>query len=98
MVIEWLEFKVERSIQAHFLECDRQIWTAALATCPGYHSKEVWQNPQDPDTVIVMVRWTSRDQWQSIDPQWLAELEAQFQGAVGAGYSLEVVKEFTVLA
>ncbi|MGA1284082.1 MAG: TIGR03792 family protein [Prochlorothrix sp.] len=98
MVIEWLEFKVERSIQTHFLECDRQIWTAALATCPGYHSKEVWQDPKDLNKIIVMVRWTSRDQWQSIDPQWLAELEAQFQGAVGAGYSLVVVKEFVVLA
>lgn len=97
MVIEWLKFRVERSVQARFLHYDRQIWTTALATCPGYHSKQVWRDAADPLSLIVVVHWTQRDLWKAIDPQWLADLEAQFQAAVGAGYTLQDAKEFSAI-
>ncbi|MEB3274685.1 MAG: TIGR03792 family protein [Prochlorothrix sp.] len=96
MVIEWLEFRVDPAVRSQFLHHDRQIWTTALSTCPGYHSKEVWQDHTDPRRIVMVIRWQSRDQWKAIDPLWLETLETQFRAAVGEHYTLETVREFSL--
>ncbi|KKJ01713.1 TIGR03792 family protein [Prochlorothrix hollandica] len=94
MVIEWLKFWVEPQYHQRFLHWDAALWTAALATCPGYHSKEIWQDPADPCSLIVVIRWHDRQQWKAIDPQFLAQVEQAFTEAMGNHYQLQEMREF----
>ncbi len=96
-VVEWLRFEgvVDRD---RFIAVDEQVWTAALAQCPGFLSKAAWCPPQEPGTVIFVIHWQSRELWKGIDPAWLGAIEAEFQAQVAMAYQLVEVKEFQVQA
>jgi uncharacterized protein (TIGR03792 family) len=83
MAIEWLKFIVSPELREKFIEKDAQIWTAKLATYPGYLGKEIWLNPDRPEEIIMIVRWESREQWKSIPLQDLEETERQFAKQMG---------------
>jgi uncharacterized protein (TIGR03792 family) len=48
-----------------WLKRDAEIWTPALAAHDGYISKEVWPSIDNPDDVVIIVRWESLAQWKS---------------------------------
>lgn len=88
LVIEWLKFKVVAELREQFVQQDNEIWTAALATYPGFLGKEVWISPDDLTQIVTVVRWESAEQWHSIPPAELAQVEARFAAAMGDTYEL----------
>lgn len=96
MVIEWLKFQVPVEERELFIQVDDEIWTSALQTYPGFISKETWISPVEEEAVIFVIRWRTREEWKAIPAEDLANIEAQFDGALDFEYTLEESKEFQV--
>ncbi|HEY9763444.1 MAG TPA: TIGR03792 family protein [Trichocoleus sp.] len=94
MVIEWLKFRMAPENREQYIQLDTDIWTAALQGYPGFVSKEVWIDPADAETVICVIRWSSREQWKSIAEAELAKVTQAFDQALGFTYELVESKEF----
>lgn len=84
MVIELLRIEVSPQYREQYLQLDKEIWTAALAKCPGFLGKEVWLNPDNPSEAILIIRWNSQQEWKSISIELLNETERQFARATGS--------------
>ena len=78
MVIEWLKFTVDYKSREQFVQKDEAIWTANLATYPGFLGKEVWIEPDAPNKIIFVIRWQTRQQWKSIPMKDLVAIEKNF--------------------
>lgn len=78
MIIEWLKFKVDAKSREEFIARDQSIWTAFLSSIPGFLSKEVWIEPNAPDRVIFVIRWQTREDWQSIPNKELRKVDKRF--------------------
>ena len=97
MVIEWLKFKVPSEFRENFIQKDEQIWTKKLAKYPGFLGKEVWINPQVADEVIIVIHWNTRENWQSVPPKILVEIEKQFSQEMGPNnYKMIEIGEYQV--
>lgn len=97
MVIEWLKFHVNPKLREQFVEQDQAIWTKTLSQQPGFLGKEIWINPTDPNEVVVVIRWQTREQWDAIAPALLAETEKRFQQAMGKDtYEMLEAKELHI--
>ena len=99
MVIEWLKFRVDPDSREQFIQQDEAIWTAALATYPGFLGKEVWIEPNDLDKVIFTIRWQTREQWKSIPASDLAKIEQRFSTKMremNIKYKMIESKEFQI--
>lgn len=99
MVIEWLKFKVDSNSREKFIQKDEAIWTAFLATNPGFLGKEVWIEPNEPDKVIYTIRWQTREQWKSIPQAQLNATEQKFSAAMNEmniNYKMIESKEFQI--
>ena len=99
MVIEWLKFKVDSDSREQFVQQDEKIWTASLATYPGFLGKEVWIEPNTSDTVIFVIRWQTREQWKSIPIKDLAEIEREFSAVMSKDnirYKMIESKEYQI--
>ena len=99
MVIEWLKFKVDSNSREQFIQQDEAIWTASLATYPGFLGKEVWIEPNAPDRVIYTIRWQTREQWKSIPAKDLANIEQRFSTKMremNIKYKMTESKEFQI--
>ncbi len=96
--VEWLKFRVPPQEQAFFLQKDDEIWTPVLASSPGFVGKEAWQHPYHADEVILVIRWTSRDDWKAIPEDLLDQTTQRFNEAVGADYPLLEATEFRPIA
>lgn len=83
MVIEWLKLRVSPELRDQFIQKDADIWTSMLASYPGFLSKEVWINPDVPTEIVLIIRWATREQWQSIPSEQLAQTEQQFAQEFG---------------
>lgn len=99
MVIEFLKIEVTGENREKYLQLDQEIWTKALAKCPGFLGKEVWINPDKPTEVILIIRWASRKEWKSISAQLLEKIEQQFALAIGSiGHQIVESIEYEVIA
>ena len=99
MVIEWLQFTVDSESREQFVREDEKIWTAALATYPGFLGKEVWIAPKTSDRVIFTIRWQTREQWKSIPVKDLMAIEKDFSTVMkekGIEYKMIESKEYQV--
>ncbi len=99
MVIEWLEFTVDSKSREQFIQQDEAIWTAFLATYPGFLGKEVWIEPKAADRVIFTIRWQTREQWKSISAKDLANTEHKFSAKMREmkiNYKMTESKEFQI--
>lgn len=96
VVIELLKVKVAPELLEQYLQKDAEIWTQALARCPGFLGKEVWNNPNEPTEVILVIRWASRKQWKSISLELLDAIEQQFVQQLGDTYQIVEVSEYQV--
>lgn len=83
MLIEWLKVRVSPELREKYIRTDEEIWTAFLATCPGFLGKEVWINPDRPSEIIMVIRWASREEWKSIPQDRLEEVERKFDQTFG---------------
>lgn len=99
MVIEWLKFRVDSQSREKFIQKDEAVWTASLATYPGFLGKEVWIEPNEPDKVVFTIRWQTREQWKSIPTKDLSEIEQQFSTAMkkmNINYKMIESKEYQI--
>ncbi len=97
MVIEWLRFKVDPALRDRFIQVDDAIWTTALAANPGFLGKEVWLSPTQPDAVVLVIRWRSREDWKAVPAKILEKTENAFAQALGKGrYELVETGEYQV--
>jgi uncharacterized protein (TIGR03792 family) len=94
-VVEWIQYQVPPSAQADFIEQDERIWTAFLATVPGFISKEVLVSAKQLNEILILVHWVSREAWYGIERSQLERVQAQFVQQVGADYP-HVVQEYQV--
>lgn len=85
MVIEWLKFRVTPELREKFVQKDDEIWTATLSRYPGFIRKEVWISPDRLDEAIVVIHWESMEAWKSVPAEVLADTDARFTAAMGAG-------------
>lgn len=78
-VIEILRVKCVPGRRAEWLVRDAEIWTPALAAHDGYISKEVWPSIDNPDEVVIIVRWESLAQWKTFPDELNVALDARMQ-------------------
>jgi uncharacterized protein (TIGR03792 family) len=90
MVIELLKIKVPPEIQQEYIQKDAEIWTAALAEYPGFVSKQVWLDPNNPTEVTLVIYWQTRSQWKAIPQEDLAVIEQRFTQQLG--FTCEIVE------
>lgn len=96
MVIELLKCKVDPDLREQYLQLDAEVWTKALAECPGFLGKEVWLNPEEASEVVIVIRWATKEQWKSIPEELLNQLETQFSQQMGRTYQIIESAEFQV--
>lgn len=97
MVIEWLKFQIAAESREEFIKKDEQIWTASLATYPGFLGKEVWIAPNIANEVIFAIHWQTREQWKSIPVKDLQAIERRFSQAMGdVSYNMIESKEYQI--
>jgi len=83
MVIEWLKVRVSPELREKFIQKDAEIWTATLASYPGFLGKEVWINPETSSEVVLIIRWESLEAWKAIPQDQLEQTEQQFTQKFG---------------
>lgn len=97
MVIEWLKFRIASGLREKYIQKDEEIWTAFLAQCPGFLSKETWIDPKESNQIVFVIRWVSREEWKAIPAQVLAETEKRFAQEMGEGaYEMIETGEYQV--
>ncbi|MGK7907968.1 MAG: TIGR03792 family protein [Synechococcus sp.] len=92
-VVEWLEFNVPVTEQEEFLRRDEKIWTSALREQPGFLHKSVWRSPKQPESVVLVIYWASREDWHAFPEPLIEELDRQMQPTNAV---LVDAKEFSV--
>ena len=98
MVIEWLRITVPTARQKDYLAQDRLIWTATLASQPGFLGKEVWRDPDSPEILNLVIRWDSLAHWQAVPTSLLAATDAAFVAALGEAFPVALCTRYDVLA
>jgi uncharacterized protein (TIGR03792 family) len=83
MVIEWLKFRVSPELREKFIQKDAEIWTAMLASYPGFLNKEVWTDPKTPTEIVLIIRWANLEAWKSIPLERLVQTEQLFAQEFG---------------
>jgi uncharacterized protein (TIGR03792 family) len=96
MFIELLKFKVAPDLRKNFIKKDAEIWTKALAEYPGFISKEVWTNPNNPSEVILIIRWKTAEHLDAIPEEELEAIQAKFVEALGKFYPIVESAEYEV--
>ncbi len=97
MVIEWLKFHVSPQLREQFIQRDREIWTAALSNYPGFLGKEIWIDPNLPQVVVLVIRWKSRQHWNSVPATILEATEKTFAQVMGENtYEMVETGEYQV--
>lgn len=67
-----------------------------LATYPGFLGKEVWIDPETPTEVTLIIRWASREAWESVPPERLKQVEKQFAQEFGEQQQIIEAAEYQV--
>lgn len=97
-VIEWLKFAVPAAEQSKFIEQEIAIWNPIDRRSPAFIRKEIWQDPESADNLIVVVYWSSQRQRKIIDPVTVKAAEQAFDQAMGKSYPILEKKEFLNLS
>lgn len=96
MVIEWLKIQVPAELREKYIQKDEEVWTAFLASCPGFLGKEVWINPQIPTEVVLVIQWANRQAWKAVPEDALEKTEQLFNQVMGAEYPIIEAGEYQV--
>ncbi|WP_038027927.1 TIGR03792 family protein [Picosynechococcus sp. NKBG15041c] len=97
-VVEWLTFAVPQAEQAKFIEKELEIWNPIDRRSPAFVRKEIWQDPENPDQLTVVVSWSSQSLRKTISPEAVQAAEKAFDTALGKTYMIAAKKEFRNLS
>lgn len=86
MLIEQKRIRVRPDLLDRFLALDAEVWTASLAREPGFLGKESWVTADNPDEVVLVVRWQSRGHWQGVSRERQDDLTRAFARELPAGW------------
>lgn len=75
MIVEVLNLQVEPELFDEWARVDEATWTAFLERQSGFVRKEVWRGVGAE--VRVVVWWQSREAWDAITDQQVAEVDAR---------------------
>ncbi len=92
--VEILEFLVAPEQQMAFIEADKKIWTAGLASYAAFDRKEVWISAEQPELVTCVIYWHDRSDWKAISAQELMELGKMFARVFPHPYKLIGEREY----
>ncbi|MBV6621499.1 MAG: TIGR03792 family protein [Rivularia sp. (in: Bacteria)] len=96
MVIELLKFRISPKDREKYIQRDAEIWTAALVNYPGFLGKELWINPNDPEELVMVIRWETRQQWKSILQQEIDAITEKFDKDLKFTYEMVESSEYQV--
>ncbi len=96
MVIELLKFRISPNDREKYIQRDAEIWTAALAEYPGFLGKELWINPNDPEELVMVIRWETRQQWNSILQEEIDAIAEKFDKDLEFTYEMVESSEYQV--
>ncbi|MEO1428301.1 MAG: TIGR03792 family protein [Cyanobacteria bacterium J06632_19] len=96
MVIELLKFKISPKDREKYIQRDAEIWTAALADYPGFLGKELWINPNNPEELVMVIRWETRQQWKSILQEEIDAIAEKFDKDLEFTYEMVESSEYQV--
>ena len=65
-MIEFLTFEVAPDELEEWLTVEEQHWSRYLESRPGFISKEMWVDDQDPGRVHAVIRWASMEAWDAV--------------------------------
>ena len=77
MVIEQLRLQVPADQREIWLEAERQTWQPWLERQSGFLGRDLFWDP-DRDEGLLLIRWASREQWKSISPRTVQQVQDQF--------------------
>jgi uncharacterized protein (TIGR03792 family) len=77
MVIEELTITIDPVERDQFLDLDQAIWTPFLAAQSGFVRKEVWLPEGRPDTIVLVIHWTSMTACKAITPDQVVAVDAK---------------------
>jgi uncharacterized protein (TIGR03792 family) len=96
MVIELLKFRIAPEHREKYIQRDAEIWTAALVNYPGFLGKELWINPDNPDELVMVIRWETRELWKSILSEEVDAITERFDKDLGFSYEMVESSEYQV--
>lgn len=96
-VVEWLAVQVPAAEQVAYIKAETEIWTQALKAVDGFEGKEIWQDPQNPGQLIVVVHWASQTQWDAVSASLVQKAEQQFVKRLGKDYPLTSERRYSVV-
>ena len=96
MVIELLKFRISPKDREKYIQRDALIWTAALADYPGFLGKELWINPNNPEELVMVIRWETRQQWNSILQEEIDAIAEKFDKDLEFTYEMVESSEYQV--
>lgn len=76
-IVEFLTFAVAASDREDWIAADERVWTAFLRAQPGFVSKQVWTDRDDPDNVHAVITWSDEHAWKSIPADDLARTDEE---------------------
>jgi uncharacterized protein (TIGR03792 family) len=97
MVIEALRFSVPVEWQARFLEEDARHWTPVLSRQAGFAGKESVHDHANPATLLLLIRWDSREQWKAVPSAELEDADRCFTAALGQHFPVLECIDYQVL-
>ena len=77
MVIEQLRLQVPADQREIWLKAERQTWQPWLESQAGFLGRDLLWDP-DRDEGLLLIRWASREQWKSISPVTVQQVQDQF--------------------
>ncbi len=78
MVIEQLRLSVQANQREIWLEGERQTWQPWLESQSGFLGRDLLWDP-DREEGLLLIRWASREQWKSISPVTVQQVQDQFE-------------------
>ena len=75
MVVELLTFEIEPEIREAWMDLEERVWSRFLERQPGFVRKELWVSDDAPSEVHAVIWWESMEQWKSITPEQVAEVD-----------------------
>ena len=76
MVVEFLTFEVDPSEREQWLRVEEETWSRFLEQQPGFVSKQMWVEREQPGTVHAIICWEDQASWDAVPADGQAAVDA----------------------